>query len=283
MSGPLRKGRPRLLLLPELILLGVGVLLLVGWGATAITDSSLFCGSTCHLMLPYRDVWRTSRHADVACVVCHDEVGGGLFARRAPGLYRVYGYVTGSSAGMKRIPQFSDSVCLARGCHDSRLLAGGVAVKWSRVPFDHRPHLQSSRRGLLLRCTSCHSKEVMGMSQAADRDPCFLCHRPQPGGQGDRDCVFCHSAASLSPGPDSLHRRSAAGEGPSCRKCHSRMGLWKGEADRSGCPGCHTQGLNLAVKVETEELHRRHVTLRQVKCIRCHPRTTHHPDPPPSI
>ncbi len=277
-----RKRRLPSLLFPEVILLGITILVLGGWGIVALTDSSLFCGTTCHIMVPFHDVWKTSKHAKISCVNCHNGGGGSFLARQAPGLYKVSGYFS-RSPGKSMVPWFSDRVCLKEGCHDARLLAGGVTVKWSRVPFDHRPHLQSSRRGLLLRCTSCHASEVMGLSKAADRDPCFLCHRPQPGGQGDRDCVFCHHPTSLSPGPDSLHRRSAEGKGPPCRKCHSRMGLWKGEADLSGCASCHAQGLNLTGIIGPEELHRRHVTLQQVKCTQCHPRTSHHPDNEPPM
>lgn len=53
------------------------VLAIVGGGVLALfiyllyyTTSHSFCNS-CHIMTPYYDAWRTSKHNNVTCVACH--------------------------------------------------------------------------------------------------------------------------------------------------------------------------------------------------------------------
>ena len=62
-----------------------------------------------------------------------------------------------------------------------RLLEG--EIQFGRIRFDHRNHLFGERRGMKLRCTSCHSQIVQGNHLAVTPSTCFLCHfKDRPAG-----------------------------------------------------------------------------------------------------
>jgi hypothetical protein len=67
-------------------------------------------------------------------------------------------YVTGTYGPKPWAEVATMAACLR--CHERRLLEGKEI--YHGVHFDHRPHLIESRRGLKLRCTSCHSQIVQG-------------------------------------------------------------------------------------------------------------------------
>lgn len=80
---------------------GVFVLLLVfvgGLYAWDYTNSSYFCGNTCHTMPPHYDSYQRSPHARVACVECH--IGrtsfGVQFTRKTVDAQFVWAYWTGN-------------------------------------------------------------------------------------------------------------------------------------------------------------------------------------------
>ncbi|MHC4404218.1 MAG: hypothetical protein ACYTG0_31575, partial [Planctomycetota bacterium] len=104
--------------------------------------------------------WQESSHKDVSCVKCHFPPGLGEKVRgKMLGLVQLAKYVT-SSEGPRPAAEVPDASCLRSGCHETRLLSG--RVEFHGVSFDHRPHLQTLRRGKKLRCTSCHSQIVQG-------------------------------------------------------------------------------------------------------------------------
>jgi len=57
----------------EVLLLVFIAILLGAWSVKEITESALFCGSSCHIMRPYYEDWKTSAHNTVPCVDCHLE------------------------------------------------------------------------------------------------------------------------------------------------------------------------------------------------------------------
>lgn len=92
----LRSMRPRTWFL---VFGGAFVLLLlfgVGLYAWDYTNSSYFCGTTCHTMPPHYESYLRSPHARVACVECH--IGrtsfGVQFTRKAVDAQFVYAYLT---------------------------------------------------------------------------------------------------------------------------------------------------------------------------------------------
>ena len=67
----------------EVLLLIFIVLVIGSWSVFEITQSSVFCGNTCHIMRPHYNDWKTSSHSQVACVECHNPSGeGGQFVSR---------------------------------------------------------------------------------------------------------------------------------------------------------------------------------------------------------
>lgn len=96
MWGRIRSVRPRTWLL---VFGGAFVLLLlfgVGMYAWDYTNSSYFCGTTCHTMPPHYESYLRSPHARVECVECH--IGrtsfGVKFTRKANDAVFVWSYLT---------------------------------------------------------------------------------------------------------------------------------------------------------------------------------------------
>jgi nitrate/TMAO reductase-like tetraheme cytochrome c subunit len=52
------------------IVLIAGVVFLFGFGGLKYSESPAFCNS-CHIMEPYYEGWKTSKHNEVSCVACH--------------------------------------------------------------------------------------------------------------------------------------------------------------------------------------------------------------------
>ncbi|MBI2466814.1 MAG: NapC/NirT family cytochrome c, partial [Candidatus Rokubacteria bacterium] len=54
------------------LVLGGAVVVLLGAfaGLWEVSSSPVLCNS-CHIMKPYVDAWKTSKHNQVACVQCH--------------------------------------------------------------------------------------------------------------------------------------------------------------------------------------------------------------------
>ncbi len=75
LKGIIRRGPDvfRIRYIPYYLILGVVVFLGFGVTATAweYTNSSPFCGTTCHTMPPEYTAYQTSEHARVPCVDCH--------------------------------------------------------------------------------------------------------------------------------------------------------------------------------------------------------------------
>lgn len=83
-------------LVPFFVLIFIGLLIFAGVGATwEYTNSSKFCGTTCHTMPPSYASYQTSVHAKINCVECH--IGRGLiatqFTRKAGDLSHVIRFI----------------------------------------------------------------------------------------------------------------------------------------------------------------------------------------------
>jgi nitrate/TMAO reductase-like tetraheme cytochrome c subunit len=79
-------GSPRWVMILPYAVLGVLTLLLFVGGAYGwdYTNSSSFCGTTCHTMPPEYAAYETSPHAQVACVECHigrEFIGNQIFRK----------------------------------------------------------------------------------------------------------------------------------------------------------------------------------------------------------
>jgi len=168
------------------LMLGVGVVLI--YGAMEVSSTPAFCGS-CHVMSPYYESWKTSNHAQIACVDCHIPPGvTAELEKKFEALSMVASYVTGTY-GTNPWAEVDDEACLE--CHERRLL-GGLEM-FGDILFDHRPHLTELRQGKRLRCTSCHSQIVQGSHITVTSSTCILCHfKNQTPNVGMARCTLCH-------------------------------------------------------------------------------------------
>ncbi|HEX9900072.1 MAG TPA: NapC/NirT family cytochrome c, partial [Candidatus Methylomirabilis sp.] len=157
-QSPQPSGRRRkiLILLTTAAVVGIAVL----GGLYKLSSSPLLC-SSCHIMKPYVEAWKTSKHNTVSCVECHYPPGfqDSLWVKYQA-LAQVAKWAT-QTYSSKPFAEVEDASCLRSGCHERRLLEGKVVFKRGII-FDHRPHLAEPRRGRQLRCTSCHSQIVVG-------------------------------------------------------------------------------------------------------------------------
>ena len=72
------EGTPRWLRVLPYVILGLLTIVVLAGGNVVweYTNSSVFCGTTCHTMPPEYNAYLVSPHARVQCVECHSEVHG---------------------------------------------------------------------------------------------------------------------------------------------------------------------------------------------------------------
>lgn len=249
----------------------VVMLVLLTGAAGWYTSRSEFCRS-CHIMEPYYVSWQESSHANVPCIECHFPPGvGGKVRGKMLGLVQLAKYFT-ASEGPRPAAEIPDASCLRSGCHDTRLLSG--QVDFDGVPFDHRPHLEDTRRGKKLRCTSCHSQIVQGVHMTVTKSTCHLCHfKDQPFNEGLGACTRCHQIPQqefdLGGGVKFTHEL-AYERGIDCVNCHGDVIRGKGEVPEERCRVCHNRPTDLAKINDHVFMHEKHVTEHKIDCTDCH-------------
>lgn len=263
-------------LLGSLVLLAVAATAVAGW----YTSRSSFCRS-CHIMEPYYVSWQESTHKDVSCIKCHFPPGAGEKVRgKLLGLVQLTKYVTGT-AGPRPSAEVPDASCLRSGCHETRLLSGRLDFKG--MPFDHRPHLEETRRGKQLRCTSCHSQIVQGSHMTVTTSTCFLCHfKDGRFNEGLGTCTRCHQIPDkpidLGGGVTFPNHDLAYERGVDCTYCHGDLIRGKGEVPVERCGVCHNRESDLKHINDHALMHRVHVTDHKVDCLNCHLEIKHKVD-----
>ncbi len=248
------------------LVVAFGIVALLGFVQVSSTPS--FCG-TCHIMKPYYASWKHSKHNKVACVECH--ISPGITAevrKKYEALSMVVKYVT-ATYGTKPWAEVDDAACLR--CHARRLLEG--KVEFNGTTFDHRPHLTESRRGLRLRCTSCHSQIVQGTHLTVTTSTCALCHfKDQPPNDKLGACLRCHQIperVTAATGVAFDHAQVAK-LGMECTSCHGGVVRGDGAVPKERCLGCHNQADRLEKYGDKLFLHTMHVTKHKVDCQGCH-------------
>jgi nitrate/TMAO reductase-like tetraheme cytochrome c subunit len=253
------------------LMLGIGLVLIAG--AMELSSTPKFCG-TCHVMKPYYESWVDSNHAHIPCVDCH--IPPGLTAelrKKYEALSMVARYFTGTYS-TNPWTEVDDEACLR--CHERRLLAGREL--FGEVLFDHRPHLAEVRRGMRLRCTSCHSQIVQGSHITVTSSTCVLCHfKDQEPGTGAARCTLCHQV------PDNVVDAAGLGFdhsdvtrfGMVCESCHSPASPAEGSVPEQRCFICHNDPERLAEYDDEQLLHQMHVTEHKVDCMHCHQEIEH--------
>jgi nitrate/TMAO reductase-like tetraheme cytochrome c subunit len=288
---PAEAGRPRRRRRGTVgLLIAAGVLLVVGVagaGLWELSSSPVLC-NTCHIMKPYVEAWRTSKHNGVACVQCHYPPGlRDTIWVKYQALTQVVKWAT-QTYSSKPFAEVEDGSCLRSGCHDRRLLQGKVVFKRGIV-FDHRPHLEDVRRGRQLRCTSCHSQIVVGTHIEVTESTCFLCHFK--GMKTSREltpiggCPGCHEPpkGDIMVGSIRFNHEEVQRRGVGCQKCHLNVVQGEGEAPRERCFTCHNQPEKLQRHGDTAFIHDFHVAGHNIECARCHTPIKHQLPPPIGI
>ncbi|HEX7077528.1 MAG TPA: cytochrome c3 family protein [Candidatus Eisenbacteria bacterium] len=253
---------------------GFSLALLVGFGlvflvtAVEVTSTPRFCGS-CHIMKPYYESWRHSKHKNIACVDCHIPPGVTAEIRKKyEALSMVARYFTGTY-GTNPWTEIDDAACLR--CHERRLLMGKERI--GDIQFDHSSHLSEMRRGKTLRCTSCHSQIVQGSHMAVTTSTCILCHfKGRTPGVGTARCTLCHQVPTktVKVGDVSFNHSDVVRFGMNCQSCHGMPAGSDGRVPKERCITCHNQTARLEKYSDTDLLHRKHVTEHKVDCMYCH-------------
>jgi len=278
------RGRRRVVLAAVAIVLVSGALALAGlWHVSA---SPQFC-SSCHLMRPYVQAWKISKHNGVACVQCHYPPGfRDTLWVKFQAITQVVKWAT-QTYSSKPFAVVEDGSCFRSGCHSrSQLEARGVVSFKRGIKFDHRTHLDATRIGRDLRCTTCHSQIVVEKHFEVATTTCFLCHFK--GTKSGRElkpiagCTGCHEPPKGDIRVDSIrfNHEDVVRRGVACQQCHLNVVAGEGEAPRERCFGCHNQPVKVARYAETRFIHTTHVTDHSIECTRCHGEIKHRLPPP---
>jgi hypothetical protein len=247
------------------------------------SESPSFCG-LCHNMKEYVDSWKISSHNKVACLDCH----------RSPGLlnhlkgkwvdiqlgftYLVVG------KGIKKLHyEVGDGNCLQKGCHKGEDLKGDMVFK--NISFPHGKHLGELRRGIRLRCTTCHAQLVQGLHLTVHETNCFICHFYQAGPGGEEDCISCAvgSCASCHVEPKgdikvkgwNFNHRKYIARGVACGRCHVNVLQGDGHVPEGKCVQCHREPQILRTKYTSQFMHKKHVSDHKIECSKCHTAVRH--------
>ncbi|MBI3456719.1 MAG: NapC/NirT family cytochrome c [Candidatus Rokubacteria bacterium] len=285
-SGRRWSRGPILLLVPAAVLVIGGAALAGLW---EFSSSPTFCGS-CHIMRPYVEAWKVSGHRRVACVQCHYPPGfRDTLWVKYQAITQVAKWATGTYSS-KPFAEVEDASCLRSGCHArTQLESEGPVILTRGVRFDHRPHLDPAKTGRQLRCTSCHSQQVVDRHVEVDRRPCFLCHFK--GTKRGREltpiagCTGCHEppTGDIVVGSVRFNHGDVVRRGVACQKCHLNVVDGDGEAPAERCLTCHNRAEQLRRYAEARLLHDVHVTRRSIECTRCHTQIEHKLPPPIGI
>ena len=105
--------------------------------AVEVSSQPQFCGS-CHIMSPYYESWKISKHRNIACVECH--IAPGVTAeirKKYEALSMVTSYFTGTY-GTNPWTEVDDAACLK--CHERR-----PSRSSPRMPCSTRPGSSPNR------------------------------------------------------------------------------------------------------------------------------------------
>ncbi len=245
----------------------VVLLALVGAALKYKTYQASFCES-CHYMEPYVRHWKTSGHASVTCVACHDYGVARLTLSTLK-------YWSGTFNSRPKA-NVHDESCLASDCHQLRLLQGTTQYR-KGIAFDHTKHLEKPLRGEKLRCTSCHNQivqfneDISKEHMAVNDKSCFVCHFKDAGqGEAITGCDACHGmpTATVEHAGFSFDHAPYLKLKVECKQCHTRIVKGDGSVPEAKCYSCHVE--RSRQEYTREQLHSIHVTTNGIDCFKCH-------------
>ncbi len=251
------------------------------------TESSTFCG-LCHQMNAYMESWKASSHRQVACTKCHYEPGflNHLKGKWVDGQVSLAYFISGKTPNRPHA-EINDSSCLQKGCHRIEDLREDMIYK--NVAFSHGKHLGELRRGMKLRCTTCHAQLVQGAHLTVHEINCFICHYYQAGPRGEEECISCAvgSCASCHVEPKgdikvkgwSFNHRKYIARGVVCERCHINVVQGDAHVPEGKCVQCHNEPEILTTKYTSQFMHKNHVTDHKIECADCHTYIRHETGP----
>ena len=260
------------------LLFCVVLFLVIFAGLLRFSETSTFCG-LCHQMDSYIDSWKASSHQNVACTQCHYEPGffNHMKGKWVDGQVSLAYFISGKKPS-KPHAEISDASCLQKGCHKIEDLQGNMTYK--NVAFSHGAHLGELRRGMKLRCTSCHAQIVQGKHLTVHETNCFICHYYRAGLRGEKECISCAiggcTSCHIEPKGDitidgwSFNHRKYIERGVACEKCHLSVIQGDAHVPEGKCLECHNEPEILVTKYTSQTLHRQHVTDHKIECASCH-------------
>jgi nitrate/TMAO reductase-like tetraheme cytochrome c subunit len=280
-----RRGRVVLAIIGIAVALGV----VAAAGLWKVSASPQFCNS-CHIMGPYVQAWKASKHSEVACVQCHYPPGlRDTLWVKYQAISQVAKWAT-NTYNSKPFAEVEDASCLRSGCHSRAALEGDKGITSARgIRFNHRLHLDPKKTRWELRCTSCHSQIVVDRHFEASRTACFVCHFK--GTKSGRElspiagCTGCHTPprSDITIGSVRFNHEDVVRRGVACQKCHLSVVEGEGESPSSRCLACHNQPEKLQRSGDVELIHSVHVTRRSIECTRCHSEIQHKLPPPVGV
>lgn len=259
-----RRDLTRGLILTVLIIIGVILLLNLFFYTTAFFPKTC---TLCHIMKPYYDNWKTSTHNKVNCIECHSFKP--TFIATA-----ILKYATGTY-NPRPHAVVENSACVKLGCHNERLSNGKTTFKGSII-FDHDFHISKTKRGEKLRCATCHSQIVQGEHISVTEKVCFLCHFKGAGkGQSITGCPSCHGTPKKIVEHEgfTFSHESYLKIGVPCNQCHIEVASGDGYVPDEKCHYCHVE--KKKADVDFRNLHKIHVTEKQIYCFNCHEEIKH--------
>jgi hypothetical protein len=249
------------------LLITLGIIIVVGYiGANIVAYSLTYKPEaclTCHIMEPYYQNWKASRHNKVGCIDCHP--------------YRPSTIVMSSIrylSGAYRLPLQSsvqDKECIV--CHKPESIN---VVNFKGVPFNHLEHIKKVKRGKALHCTSCHYSLVQSSTHMeVDQNVCTLCHFFTTPPQYNQNCTVCHGKTrkEVKIGEVNFSHESFLKTGARCVECHSQTVTGVGDAPEERCRECHIQ--RKAEGRDAARLHDIHITKNYITCFKCHNKMEH--------
>jgi hypothetical protein len=248
-------------------------------GVFKYSESPSFCG-LCHNMKEYVDSWKTSSHNNVSCLNCHRSPG---FLNHLKGkwvdLQLALTYVMIGKGFKKLHYEVDDGNCLQKGCHKGEELKGDMIYK--NVSFPHGKHLGELRRGMKIRCTTCHAQIVQGAHLTVHETNCFICHYYRANLRGqEEECLSCVAGGCTSchiePKGDikvkgwSFNHRKYIARGVACEKCHLNVVQGEGYVPEGKCLQCHKKTEMRITQYTAPFMHKKHVTEHKIECSDCH-------------
>ncbi|OGS01395.1 MAG: hypothetical protein A2V88_11870 [Elusimicrobia bacterium RBG_16_66_12] len=259
------------------IAVGALIFLVSMGGMVHYSESPGFCNS-CHIMGPYFEAWKASKHNKVACVECHYPPSGAgtILWKKFQASTQVVKYITRTYSS-KPFAEVEDASCLRSGCHSERLLDGWVVDKKRHIRFNHTAHLTRDNEGRQLRCVSCHGQVMLNKHIEVNFKTCYLCHFKGRASERDvkplKGCLGCHEMPTQSFKLGNMtynHKEFVSQRKVACTDCHLNTVRGAGNAPKERCVDCHNTHETLERFSDVTALHKSHVAGRGIGCFRCH-------------